>query len=281
MRTPLKALTAYLLLTYGVVSLAVIPFATGALPSWALGTVVPVAQWTPALAAVVGWWIARTGMPLREAMALRRPDGGWARTALAVLGVFAAILTVHLGLALATGATAWAPVEGAWLSALLVLPVAAATMLTTFGEEVGWRGWLSTVLAPLGALRTAVLVGVIWSTWHLPLLLTYLHLGEMSGRELVVTSVNLVLGALVLSGLRQRTGSVWPAVLGHALMNSLVVFGHSSLVTPSADLATGDYWLLAGLGWLVWGAAAVAVWPRRAAGPGAALAGDRDLAVTR
>ena len=44
-----------------------------------------------------------------------------------------------------------------------VLPVLlAGTLLSVFGEEYGWRGYLLPRLLPLGELRASLLVGVIW-----------------------------------------------------------------------------------------------------------------------
>jgi len=38
------------------------------------------------------------------------------------------------------------------------------------GEEAGWRGFaLKKMLESLSPLKAAVLLGVIWSLWHLPL----------------------------------------------------------------------------------------------------------------
>ncbi|GCE24210.1 hypothetical protein KDK_80100 [Dictyobacter kobayashii] len=47
------------------------------------------------------------------------------------------------------------------LSACTVdLPI---TMLATFGEEFGWRGYLLPRLMPLGNVKAALLIGVIWA----------------------------------------------------------------------------------------------------------------------
>ncbi len=40
------------------------------------------------------------------------------------------------------------------------------------GEELGWRGFLTpTLLKKFNVYQTALIVGIIWSFWHLPLLL--------------------------------------------------------------------------------------------------------------
>ena len=45
----------------------------------------------------------------------------------------------------------------------LVLPLG-------IGEEYGWRGYLLPRLLPLGEIRGTVILGIIWTFWHLPVL---------------------------------------------------------------------------------------------------------------
>jgi membrane protease YdiL (CAAX protease family) len=46
------------------------------------------------------------------------------------------------------------------------------TLQTGFGEELGWRGFAQRRLqATFGPIRAALLVGIVWSLWHLPLFL--------------------------------------------------------------------------------------------------------------
>ena len=57
---------------------------------------------------------------------------------------------------------------------LYVLPVMALLLIpeciVAFGEEYGWRGYLLPRLMPLGEIKASLIVGVIWSLWHLPAL---------------------------------------------------------------------------------------------------------------
>ena len=45
-----------------------------------------------------------------------------------------------------------------------------AHTLFAMGEEAGWRGYLWSVLRPLGFWRTAAIVGVAWGLWHAPII---------------------------------------------------------------------------------------------------------------
>jgi membrane protease YdiL (CAAX protease family) len=44
------------------------------------------------------------------------------------------------------------------------------SFLSGCGEEIGWRGLLHTELRPLGFWPNALLTGLFWLGWHLPLL---------------------------------------------------------------------------------------------------------------
>jgi CAAX protease family protein len=50
----------------------------------------------------------------------------------------------------------------------------------TLGEEYGWRGYLLPRLLPLGEIKATVIVGLIWTVWHLPILLIGLNYPEQS-----------------------------------------------------------------------------------------------------
>jgi uncharacterized protein len=78
------------------------------------------------------------------------------------------------------------------------------------GEEPGWRGFaLPSMLERQGALAASLLLGVLWSAWHLPLGLV----GDLT----VYGSINAVLAAIVFTWLWQNTrGSVLLAILMHA-----------------------------------------------------------------
>lgn len=85
------------------------------------------------------------------------------------------------------------------------------------GEELGWRGLLvPAACARLGFLPGAALTGLIWAVWHYPL---------MIGREPPWAFLNftiMVIGAgVAYAWFRQRSDSVWPSTLMHAMHNAL------------------------------------------------------------
>ena len=105
---------------------------------------------------------------------------------------------------------------------LIAIPVAAILPngILAFGEELAWRGWLTTALRPAGVWPTLIITGVLWGVWHAPIIL----LGHNYGRT-DAWGVLLMVGACVAWGmffgwLRLRSRSLWPAVLAHGSLNA-------------------------------------------------------------
>lgn len=221
--------------------------------------VVPLLSWAPALSALAAHLLAR-----RRASFLRwtaiRPFATWhiARTSALMLGVFLVIPAVSTGLGVATGIVAWQPSPDAGSLVPLILPFALLGLLTITGEEIGWRGALQTTLAPWGAFRASALITVLWMAWHLPLTLGYASTGDLALREVIATSVDLLIIGFVLSAARIMSSSLWPAAWAHALMNSTLVFAESTLTTPTRELADGAFWGMQAITWAVAALAAAA-----------------------
>jgi membrane protease YdiL (CAAX protease family) len=109
------------------------------------------------------------------------------------------------------------------LSAVLVSPFLNG--LFTFGEEFGWRGYLLQKLLPMGARKAMLVSGIIWGMWHWPVILMGHNYGlEYPGAPwlgpLAMVVMTFSVGVF-LSWVTLRGGSVWPAVIGHAVLNGL------------------------------------------------------------
>ncbi len=99
----------------------------------------------------------------------------------------------------------------------------------TFGEEFGWRAYLLPKLMPLGGRKAVLLVGVIWGVWHWPIIAMGYNYGlSYPGAPwlglLGMTWFTVVAGTW-LAWMTLRSGSVWPAVIGHAAINGLGPIG--------------------------------------------------------
>ncbi|MCX6689299.1 MAG: type II CAAX endopeptidase family protein [Methanoregula sp.] len=100
-----------------------------------------------------------------------------------------------------------------------------------FGEEYGWRFYLQDrMFALFGRYTGVVLIGLIWGLWHAPMMLIGMNFPNESfipanAVYLVYTIImSVVFGYAVL-----KTGSIWIAVLLHALTDMIVNAGRVSI----------------------------------------------------
>jgi membrane protease YdiL (CAAX protease family) len=109
-----------------------------------------------------------------------------------------------------------------------VLPTAAGfvallgpLILGSLGEELGWRGFAQPRLQRRwGALPAAIVVGLIWSAWHLWPVLTPLGASETSATDVVQALVRLVATSVIYAWLYLRTKGALPVVvIAHAAHN--------------------------------------------------------------
>ncbi|HUS06130.1 MAG TPA: type II CAAX endopeptidase family protein [Bryobacteraceae bacterium] len=87
------------------------------------------------------------------------------------------------------------------------------------GEEPGWRGYaLPRLQERFGALRGSLLLGVLWTCWHLPLFASdaWPH-PTLSLYLPLVMSLTMILSF----GTNMARFAVIPAILGHAVFNSV------------------------------------------------------------
>jgi len=107
--------------------------------------------------------------------------------------------------------------------ALTGLGYAAFNALFAIGEELGWRGFLQgPMVAKVGTSRGIILLGLIWSFWHLPALLSGYNFPEhplLGG--FVLFPITLVAASFFLGWLTIRANTCWPAALAHGATNSI------------------------------------------------------------
>ena len=108
-----------------------------------------------------------------------------------------------------------------------VLMAPALNILTTFGEEWGWRGYLvPKVAAKLHIVPTLLITGVIWGLWHAPLT----AIGHNYGTGYPgwpVLGILAMCGFCIVTGVfltyvTVRTGSCLAAAIGHGTLNGFV-----------------------------------------------------------
>jgi membrane protease YdiL (CAAX protease family) len=158
-----------------------------------------------------------------------------------------------------------------WL-ALLIIFVQTMFMtmiinsIASMGEEFGWRAYLLQKLMVLfagagggvagakahpntGARRAALLVGLIWGVWHFPLF----FLGStLTFPFALIYLVYTCSASVLLSWVTLRSGSVWPASIGHGMLNGTSAFPVlMANATANTLLGPGPTGLIGLLGYLI------------------------------
>lgn len=112
----------------------------------------------------------------------------------------------------------------------LVLPWLIFEILTN-GEEWGWRGYvLPRLQAKYTAITSSLILGAIWSVWHLP---KFLGTGLGSERSfLLFTAAHLALAVLYTWLYNNTRGSILLVVLFHATGNTAGMFLPTRLAVP-------------------------------------------------
>ena len=136
---------------------------------------------------------------------------------------------------------------------LYVLPVMALLLIpeciVAFGEEYGWRGYLLPRMMPLGEVRASLIVGVIWSLWHLPVLLAGILYGG--------NTLWLVLVMFVFTVMMSSFPYTWLAAASHYSSTLASIFHGSTnwfANRISTFLVSGSllyFGLATGIGWLL------------------------------
>ena len=149
--------------------------------------------------------------------------------------VNASTLAAHSGMSAVSSSTflLLAAVQTVLVAPLLSIPIA-------FGEEYGWRSFLQGQLTRLGKKRGVLLVGLIWSIWHYPVILMgHNYPGQPVLGILMMTAYTTAL-AFILGYVMLKTGSIWLVAYLHALNNQTFSYLSALIYKPdNAVLAFG------------------------------------------
>jgi len=109
-----------------------------------------------------------------------------------------------------------------WPVFAMVIPWILFEVFTN-GEEMGWRGYvLPRLQAKYSALVSSLILGVIWSVWHLP---KFFGTGSSEGRSFFWFTVYTVSVAILYTWLYNNTrGSLLLVTLFHASGNTFGMF---------------------------------------------------------
>ncbi|WP_242636533.1 CPBP family glutamic-type intramembrane protease [Myceligenerans salitolerans] len=215
----------------------------------ALDTEIPewfptVGRWIPAVVALaviraarlpgglVYWWKLRPG-------GWRRLLAGAAVGVLVLVAVYAvaALLAQFLGIATVIDAAALGSV------ALMVPVFAVVFAVSTFGEEVAWRGFLQQAWSGWSFWRSSTSIGLVWVAFHVPLHGAMAVQGTLPWSTAVSATLALLPLGILLSAFVMRWGSVWPAVFAHAAPLTTL-----NLLTEPGELGLGDQLTIVAIG---------------------------------
>lgn len=254
-RVPWTPVLVHIVLTVALTFAFAAPFLAGAVDPELIGTVVPFAMSLPALVSLLTNRLWRQG-PIKGLWAVSRR--GIAGPIVLAVAVMLVVPVVQLLVATGLGLTQWAPRENL-LGAIIATPaIFAVQLLFATGEELGWRGYLQTLLAPLGFWPLALLLSAVWVAFHAPAALALWAAGESFHATLLYLGDIFFIG-FVFAALRLRGGSVWPVVVAHALLNSGRVLLMQNFTTPELQLSVAQQWGLHAIGWVLFAAATLAL----------------------
>jgi len=254
-RTPgtLKAeLATFLLLTVGLSTGFYIFFAHAKTLNVAGGLFVGMLMWCPGVSALVTRLIfQRNVRGERWAWAPSRYElAGYLLPIAYAACAYAAVWIFHFG-RVDLGRFKTNPLT--FLTAGLALNLAFA-----LGEELGWRGFLVPKLAERFSFSTtAVVSGIIWASWHMPLIIFADYNGGTPTLYSIACFAIMVVGiSFPFAWLRLRSGSVWPVAILHASHN-LFIQGFFDQVTVDTGITK---YLLSEFGAVLALAAAITGW---------------------
>ena len=164
---------------------------------------------------------------------------GWSGAVRAV-AIPVLVAGVSFGFAWATGlADLTTPSLQPWLATITANLV--LNLILVPGEEIGWRGYMVTRLIDAGVPHAVLVGGVIWGLWHVPLVLWG---GYIQGTPSPLLSAWIFMIAAtsvgyLLARLRLDTGSIWPTVVLHVAMNTVI----QAVFAPATSGADHAIWV--------------------------------------
>lgn len=238
-----QGVAAFLAIAFG---LAWLPFVAQASGAGAVGPVLM--PFAPAVACiVVRRWVTAEGFGdsgLRWRPRLRQ----WPVYLMVLLWPVAAVPCSN-GVAIALGrggvgfSWPWGAATPSWSMLVVSIGLSILIVPVVLGEELGWRGYLQLRLFPTRPLTAALATGMLWGSWHYPLVISGGEPTSSRGLTLVALTVSTTTFSVFLGWVRSVTGDVWTTSAAHASNNvtadslqRLSFSGHQAGALPDAAL---------------------------------------------
>jgi len=177
-------------------------------PPWAIALFI-IGGFTPSLVAIFLNWRQKTLRVMWKRLDPRTVNLKW------YIAIIGAVILGTVGQLLIIRVLGYAFDPSLFLTRLtLLLPL---LILGPLSEELGWRGYaLDRLQTRWNALTSSLILGVIWSLWHLPLF----YIVGTSQYVYEISFVGFMLGTTTISVLytwayNNTGGSIWSAVVFH------------------------------------------------------------------
>lgn len=119
----------------------------------------------------------------------------------------------------------------------LIFVYLVAGSVEAIGEEFGWRGFLLPLLIPRGRVFAGFASGLLWATWHVPLIYVAAAYHPGAGPVYFAAfAATITAMSFIANELRAASGSVWPAVIFHGAHNAIWAVLETLVVGSSATL---------------------------------------------
>lgn len=138
-----------------------------------------------------------------------------------------------------------------WKKLVSVLSLFIPALLSAFGEEAGWRGYLLPSLAEkYSKLKATIITGVIWALFHMPVVFLLSKAQDVQNPALVtlVQAGAAFMISFAFAYIFFKTRSLIPVILLHASWNLFNPYVLGNIYTNEAGILRGNIFIQNGEG---------------------------------
>lgn len=226
-----KSVVEFLSLTFGLSIIMYVLYITNG-ENAAADLVVLLLMWCPGIAALI---VRRRYYRREKLLGLNKSKGFFLVLAIVIpivylglsYGVYWIVQSTSFSgnLSLPVGTTEGTSSQGSFgtflSGAITLIVIFVFSAFAAAGEEIGWRGFLLPQMTRMWSFRKAVIVsGLIWAIWHMPIMIGGVYnAGTPIWYQLPMFTLEILAFTVIISLLRLKSRSVWPAILIHTSHN--------------------------------------------------------------
>ncbi len=119
-------------------------------------------------------------------------------------------------------------------------------LFAALGEEIGWRGFLTTeLLKGYSYIKTSLVLAVIWFIWHCPIIIfsSYNNPSTPLWYNLICILIAIIASTFITVWIKIQSGSLWTAAVFHASHNLFIqqVFDVMTVDTDKTRYFTSEF----------------------------------------